>query len=704
MNWRDFGLRDDICQTLTDAGFEKPTKVQQQSLAYLQNQDLIISARTGEGKTLTFLLPALQSLLGRIDKGDVTEDKFIHTLILTPTRELALQIKEHFQKVLPVKYRKDKRLKVCCLVGKMSLHKQERELADKPAVIIGTPGRIWDLLDDSINKNIHEAIPFIKQLVLDEADRMVEIGHFRELTKITQFIYTHRAIETETNALSLGENMLTSLDGIEQEATEGNIEEVNVEIEGPILTDEQVEAAELASMSKRERARRKNNHDDMIQGKKKEAAADPTLLKKKLTGLQTIVCSATLTMEAKGRLKNNLKQKASKSKKKSKAEDFDAIEEIIRKLEFSSKKPKVIDLVQEVKMPELLTETYKRCHTDDKDLYLFYFLQQHPTDPTIVFTNSITCLKRVSSILKILKVPHSILFSKMQMKQRLKNLDRFKKRVANTEVTASNDSFFKAGLLVTTDVAARGLDIPDVKNVVNYQMPVNAETYVHRCGRTARIGKGGLSYSLFSPEDEKNFRLIYRTLNKGKIFESATGEEQTIGDITEMEVDFQLVEKYKKFINQVKDIENAMFQQKKKNERADWVLNLSKETDIEIPPEMRNEIEGLEKKENEQKNKRDQKAAAKKKERRSRGDMKASTSLNNVGKTSSYLNPDSVKYLNTMLYEGENQDHAMNKAITIDYTRQEVEEYKKKKTEKVRYRKDRRKKRKRHFLAPKSRK
>jgi len=64
--------------------------------------------------------------------------------------------------------------------------------------------------------------------------------------------------------LSLGENLLTSLDGIEQEATEGKIEEVNVQIDGPILTDEQVEAAELAAMSKRERAKRKNNHDDML--------------------------------------------------------------------------------------------------------------------------------------------------------------------------------------------------------------------------------------------------------------------------------------------------------------------------------------------------------------------------------------------------------------------------------------------------------
>lgn len=75
---------------------------------------------------------------------------------------------------------------------------------------------------------------------------------------------------------------------------------------------------------------------------------------------------------------------------------------------------------------------------------------------------------------------------------------------------------FRSALLICTDVAARGIDIPNVKTVINYQMPVNAETYVHWCGRTARIGKSGTSYSLLSPDDEKNFRTIYRVLNKGK--------------------------------------------------------------------------------------------------------------------------------------------------------------------------------------------
>lgn len=65
-----------------------------------------------------------------------------------------------------------------------------------------------------------------------------------------------------------------------------------------------------------------------------------------------------------------------------------------------------------------------------------------------------------------------------------------------------------------TDVAARGLDIPYVQNVLHYQCPFNAEIYIHRCGRTARIGREGDSLALLAAEDEKNFKLIRKVLKK----------------------------------------------------------------------------------------------------------------------------------------------------------------------------------------------
>ena len=76
------------------------------------------------------------------------------------------------------------------------------------------------------------------------------------------------------------------------------------------------------------------------------------------------------------------------------------------------------------------------------------------------------------------------------------------------------DSNQEGAILVCTDVASRGLDIPNVQNVIHYQSPFNAEIYVHRCGRTARIGRSGESLALLAPQDERNFKTLSSVLKK----------------------------------------------------------------------------------------------------------------------------------------------------------------------------------------------
>ena len=112
----------------------------------------------------------------------------------------------------------------------------------------------------------------------------------------------------------------------------------------------------------------------------------------------------------------------------------------------------------------------------------------------------------------------------MQQRQRLKSLDRFRSGVQKLEggavelgqVEKKTEQLTdkESVILVCTDVAARGLDIPNVQNVVHYQCPFNAEIYVHRCGRTARIGKSGSSLNLLAAEDERNFKQICQVLKK----------------------------------------------------------------------------------------------------------------------------------------------------------------------------------------------
>ena len=88
----------------------------------------------------------------------------------------------------------------------------------------------------------------------------------------------------------------------------------------------------------------------------------------------------------------------------------------------------------------------------------------------------------------------------MQQRQRLKKLDKFK----NDEVN----------IIVCTDLAARGLDIPNVKNVIHYQIPFDIDTYIHRSGRTARIGAVGTAYTLIGPKDHKNYLKLCEELKR----------------------------------------------------------------------------------------------------------------------------------------------------------------------------------------------
>ena len=134
------------------------------------------------------------------------------------------------------------------------------------------------------------------------------------------------------------------------------------------------------------------------------------------------MCSATLTMDKSGRLHSRKKDKKKKKEKGDEGES-EMLDQLCLTLKFKSRKPKVIDLTATEKMPSQLQETFVRCRDDEKDLYLLYFLQEHAGESTIVFANSITCVKRVSSVLTVLKIKNQCLHSKMQQKQRLKSLD-----------------------------------------------------------------------------------------------------------------------------------------------------------------------------------------------------------------------------------------------------------------------------------------
>jgi ATP-dependent RNA helicase DDX24/MAK5 len=109
---------------------------------------MVIAAKTGQGKTLTFGIPILDLLLRRLMKPGHEEDEFdsVKSLIMSPTRELAIQIKEHIEAIIPAE--NSKQIKICAIVGGMSIQKQLRMISYKPTIIVATPGRLWELMSD----------------------------------------------------------------------------------------------------------------------------------------------------------------------------------------------------------------------------------------------------------------------------------------------------------------------------------------------------------------------------------------------------------------------------------------------------------------------------------------------------------------------------------------------------------------------------
>jgi ATP-dependent RNA helicase RhlE len=168
MSFESFGLDRHLLQGVRDIGFVTPTPIQREAIpAALQGRDLLATAMTGSGKTAAFLLPILQRLLGR-------ERGLTRALVVTPTRELAAQIAEEANALAT-----HTPLQTVAIYGGVGMGPQEHALRTGVDIIVATPGRLLD----------HLAYPYTKldrleHLVLDEADRMLDMGFMPEIRKI----------------------------------------------------------------------------------------------------------------------------------------------------------------------------------------------------------------------------------------------------------------------------------------------------------------------------------------------------------------------------------------------------------------------------------------------------------------------------------------------------------------------------------------
>ena len=170
----DLGLSQKVLSAVTDAGYTTPTPIQAGAIPpALERRDILGIAQTGTGKTASFVLPMLTML----ERGRARA-RMPRTLILEPTRELAAQVHENFEK-----YGKNHRLNIVLLIGGVSFEEQDRKLERGADVLIATPGR---LLDHTERGKL--LMTGVELLVIDEADRMLDMGFIPDIERIVKFI------------------------------------------------------------------------------------------------------------------------------------------------------------------------------------------------------------------------------------------------------------------------------------------------------------------------------------------------------------------------------------------------------------------------------------------------------------------------------------------------------------------------------------
>lgn len=496
--WEGLDLSSHTLSFLARLRFSTPTPIQNAAIPEILNgHDVIGKASTGSGKTLAYGIPIFEHYLR--DKSKATKSKVQHhsvrrqhppiALILSPTRELAHQLSAHLTDLCTVTGLEGPR--ITTLTGGLSIHKQHR-LLDKADIIIGTPGRLWEIISGT--GDIVEWLKEIQFLILDEADRLLSEGHFKEVEEILSTL--DRGFHNRDEASASTEN---------------------------------------------------NSHGPKW---------------------QTLVFSATFQKDLQQKLAGKVKPAGDNIMSK-----HDSLEYLLRKLHFREDKPRFIDVNPVSQMAAGLKEGIVECGGLEKagtmiqrlayttyylqDLYLYGLLLHYPKTRTLIFTNSITSVRRLTPFLQNLNLHVHAIHSQMPQKARLRAIERFSSQ--------SNPG----SILIATDVAARGLDILSVELILHYHLPRAADMYVHRSGRTARADHFGLSVLLCAPEEINGVRrLVARVHARNSITE---GKDSRKFFMRTIELDRRVVARLKPRVDLSKKIADASLAKEKKGHEDNWL-------------------------------------------------------------------------------------------------------------------------------------
>ena len=179
MSFKSLGLSDALLKAISKKGYETPSAIQQKAIPLiLERKDVLASAQTGSGKTAGFALPMLQIL----NNQPTLRQRPVRALILTPTRELAAQVQDEFKE-----YSEFTDLRSTVIFGGVGANPQIRALRNGVDILVATPGRLLDLVDQRAL-----TLSKVEILVLDEADRMLDMGFLRDIKKILALLPNKR--------------------------------------------------------------------------------------------------------------------------------------------------------------------------------------------------------------------------------------------------------------------------------------------------------------------------------------------------------------------------------------------------------------------------------------------------------------------------------------------------------------------------------
>lgn len=366
MKFEELNLIPAILKAVTDQGYTQPTSIQAQAIPHvLKGRDVLGSAQTGTGKTAAFSIPILQNLIR--DRHYSNRRRNLSALIVTPTRELAIQIGENLSA-----YSKYTSIQNTVIFGGVSQHGQVKALKNGVDVLVATPGRLLDLMDQG-----YITLDEVKYFVLDEADRMLDMGFIHDIKRIL-----------------------------------------------------------------------------------------PKLPKKR----QSLFFSATMP-----------------------AKILSLSQEILYK-------PQKIAVNPVSSTAQTIQQHLYTTNKSSKNTLLLHILEDPEMDQVLLFSRTKHGADRIVRNLKKKKIESAAIHGDKAQNQRQKALKKFKEGTIR--------------VLVATDIAARGIDIDKLRYVINYDIPNEPETYVHRIGRCGRAGESGISISLCEPEENAYVKDIEKLIKK----------------------------------------------------------------------------------------------------------------------------------------------------------------------------------------------